>query len=186
MTMASKKLLGAAGMGLAVLAWWLAPPASGQGPQASRVGFVDARQVLARSVAGVAARERLEKEKATMQKQVDSIQAEITRMREDLEKKGQLLSAEARKDKQEALERKIRDVRRLVDDLQKELQKKEREVIVQIEQDIGSVVERVGKEKGYTLIVERRGAGVMYGATEADLTGEVIRVYDEETKKAKK
>jgi outer membrane protein len=170
----------------AALAWWLAPQAAGQAPPPSRVAFVDARQVLARSVAGVSARERLEKEKATMQKQVDGIQAEIARLREDLEKKGQLLSAEARKEKQETLERKIRDLRRLVDDLQKELQKKERETIVRIEQDIGSIVERVGKEKGYALIVERRSAGVMYGAAEADLTGEVIRVYDEETRKAKK
>jgi hypothetical protein len=30
------------------------------------------------------------------------------------------------------------------------------------------------------MIVEKRGAGVIYAATEADLTDEVIRAYDRE------
>jgi Skp family chaperone for outer membrane proteins len=44
------------------------PPTAGTG--ASRVAFVDVQRVLARSVAGVAAREQLEREKATMLKEL--------------------------------------------------------------------------------------------------------------------
>jgi len=36
----------------------------------------------------------------------------------------------------------------------------------------------VGKERGYYLIVEKRGAVVLYSAAEADLTDEIIRAYD--------
>ena len=42
------------------------------------------------------------------------------------------------------------------------------------------MVERVGKQRGFQLIVERRGATVLYGAPEADITDEIIRVYDQE------
>ena len=40
--------------------------------------------------------------------------------------------------------------------------------------------ERIGKEKGFLLILERRSAGVIYGDAEADVTEEVIRAYDQE------
>ena len=52
-------------------------------------GFVDIQRVLARSSAGVAAREQLEKEKAAMQRQVDSQRGDIEKLRDELEKKGQ-------------------------------------------------------------------------------------------------
>jgi len=161
-------------------------PAGAQAPAPQRIAFVDVQRVLARSAAGVTAREQLEREKAAMQKQVDGQRVDAERLREELEKKGQLLSADARREKQETLERKVRDVRRLVDDLQKELQKKEQEILAKVLNDISGVVQKIGKEKGYTLIVERRGASVVYGAPEADVTEEVVRIFDDQTKKAKK
>src|SRR5215813_3707741 len=82
-----------------------AATSSAQGVNGTRVGFVDIQRVLARSAAGMAAREQLEKEKAVMQKQVDSQRAELEQLRDEIEKKGQLLSAEARREKQEVLER---------------------------------------------------------------------------------
>jgi outer membrane protein len=100
------------------------------------VAIVDIQRILARSVAGAAAREQLEKDKATMQRQLDGQKVELEKMRDELEKKGQLLSADARREKQDALERKVRDVRRLVDDLQAQLQKKEDALLQKVLQDV--------------------------------------------------
>jgi outer membrane protein len=46
--------------------------------------------------------------------------------------------------------------------------------------DLSTVIERVGKSKGYWLVVERSRGGVLYAANEADLTDEVIRTYDQD------
>jgi outer membrane protein len=167
---------------------WLAPGVWAQGANATanKIAFVDVQRVLARSAGGAVAREQMEKERAVMQKQVDGHRVEIEKLKEELEKKGQLLSADARKEKQDALERGVRDVRRLVDDLQKELQKKEQELLGKVLRDLDGVIQKVGKEKGYTLIVERKQGGIVYGAAEADLTDEIIRLYDDESKKVKK
>jgi outer membrane protein len=170
------------GVGGAGWAQAQAPAATSNG----RVAIVDIQRILARSVAGAAAREQLEKDKAAMQRQLDGQKTELERMRDELEKKGQLLSADARREKQETLERKVRDVRRLVDDLQKELQKKEQEILAKVLNDVSGVVQKVGKEKGYFMIVERRNAGVIYAAAEADVTDEVIRAFDDEARKGKK
>jgi len=173
---------------LAVLSalWWVLTPALAQAPQANRIGYVDLQRILARSQAGVQAREQIEKEKAVMQKQVDGQKGDYDKLRDELEKKGQLLSADARREKQEALERKTRDIRRLLDDLEKELQKKEQTMGAKILRDLEGIFTRVGKEKGYALIVERRQAGVVYGAPEIDVTDEVIKAFDDEIRKAKK
>src|SRR5215470_10672076 len=66
---------------------------------ATRIGFVDVQRVLARSVAGVAAREQLEKEKGTMQREMDGKRQELEKLRDELEKKGPLMTPEARREK---------------------------------------------------------------------------------------
>jgi outer membrane protein len=170
-------------------AWWTPPPAGAQAaaPAAtnSRVGFIDTQRVMTRSAAGVTAREALERDKAAMQKQVDTLQSELAKLKDDLEKKGQLLSAEVRKEKQDTMERKVRDLRRLADDFEKDLAKKDRELMVKFARELQGVVQKVGKERGYTLIVDAR-AGVIYGAPEADLTEEIIKEFDAAAKKGAK
>jgi len=166
--------------------WFLTTAPSAQTANSTRIGFVDIQKVLARSAAGMAAREQLEKEKAVMQKQVDSQRADLEALRDEIEKKGQLLSADARREKQELLERKVRDARRLVDDLQATLQKKEEAMLGKVLQDLGGLIQRVSKEKGYMLVFERQRSSILYAAAESDLTEDVIRAYDDETKKGKK
>ena len=151
---------------------------------ATRIGYVDVQRVIVRSVAGVAAREQLEKEKVAMQKDVDNRRVEVDKLRDEMDKKGLILSADARREKEETLQRKVRDLRRLAEDLEKELQKKEQQATQRILGELTGIIEKMGKERGFLLIVERRSGGVIYGDPEGDVTDEVIKLYDQE--KAKK
>jgi outer membrane protein len=145
-----------------------------------RIGFVDVQRVLARSAAGAAAREQLEREKTTMQKELETKRQELDKLREEMEKKGPLMTVDARREKQDLFERKRRDAARLADDFQKELEKKEQGLLQRVLQDVSGIIDRYGKSNGYYLIVERRGAVVLYAAGEADLTDQIIRAYDQE------
>lgn len=165
-----------------------APPVSPTVPTApaatpglvGKIAFVDVQRVIARSAAGAAAREQVEREKASMQKEMEGKRQELEKIREELEKKGSLMTAEVRREKQETFDRKRRDATRLADDYQKELEKKEQTLLQKVLQELSGVIERVGKERGYYLIVEKRGAVVLYASAEADLTDEVIRAYDQQ------
>ena len=157
-------------------------PAPAAGPL-NRIAYIDVQRVLARSAAGVAAREQLEREKATMQKEMDGRRVELEKLREEIEKKGALLTPDARRERQEQFERKRRDAARLADDFQKELEKKESVLLQKVLQEVSGIIERVGKEKNYYMIVEKRGAGVIFASAEADLTDEVIRAYDQQAPK---
>jgi outer membrane protein len=171
-------------VGLAWAAGGAAPPAA-HAQAGGRIGIVDLAKVLARSAAGVAAREQLEREKSTMQKEIDGRKVELEKLRDELEKKGPLMTADARREKQDVFDRKRRDATRLVDDFQKDLERKEQGLLQKVLQDISGIIERVGKDRKYYLIVEKRGASVIYSAPEADITDEVIRAYDLEAGKKK-
>ena len=164
----------------------LAPdPASAQG-NGGKIGVVDVQRILARSAAGVAAREQLEREKAAMQKEVDTKRQELEKLKEELDKKGPLMTADTRKEKQDVFDRKRRDATRLVDDFQKELEKKEQGLLQKVLQEISGVIEKIGKGRNYYMIVEKRGASVVYSTAEADITDEIIRAYDQEAAARKK
>lgn len=160
------------------------PPAS---PSSSiRIGYVDIRRVFVRSQAGVAAREQLEKERAQMQREMDARRQEIDKLREELDKKGTLLTAEVRREKEDTLERKRRDATRLADDFQRDLVRKEQQLLARVQQEVSGVIERLGKQRGFYMILEMRNAGVLYSTPDADVTDEIIRAYDQESAKGKK
>jgi outer membrane protein len=159
-----------------------APPPSSQ----IRIAYVDIRRVFVRSQAGVAAREQLEKERAQMQREMDARRQEIEKLRDELEKKGTLLTAEVRREKEDALERKRRDATRLADDFQRDLVRKDQQLLARVQQEVAGVIERLGKQRGYHMILEMRSGGVLYSTPDADITDEVIRAYDQEAGKGKK
>jgi outer membrane protein len=156
-------------------------PAPGAAPSTTtRIAYIDVQRVLARSSAGVAAREQLEREKAVMQKEMDGKRQELEKLRDELEKKGPLMTADARRERQEVFERKRRDAARMMDDFQKELEKKEQTLLQRVLQELSGVIEKVGKDKGFYMILEKRGASVLYASPDADLTDEIIRAYDQQ------
>jgi len=160
------------------------PTAAAPAPAStSRIAYIDVQRVLARSSAGVAAREQLEREKGGMQREMEGKRQELEKLRDELEKKGSLMTADARREKQELFERKRRDAARQMDDFQKELEKKEQALLQRVLQELSGVIDKVGKDRGFYLIVEKRGASVLYASPDADLTDEVIRAYDQQAPK---
>jgi outer membrane protein len=149
----------------------------------ARIAYIDVQRVLARSSAGVAAREQLEREKAAMQREMEGKRQELEKLRDELEKKGPLMTADARREKQELFERKRRDAARQMDDFQKELEKKEQTLLQRVLQDLSGVIDKVGKERGLYLVVEKRGASVLYASPDADMTDDIIRAYDQQAPK---
>lgn len=180
--MLKRALIGCVIAGL-LLGWVTGAPAQAAG---TKVGFVDVQKILVKSVAGIAAREQLEKERGSMQKDLEFRRTELEKLRDELQKKGALLSAEARREKEETVERKNREARRLMEDFQKDLEKKEFGLTQKILQEIQGIVERFGKQKGFLFIAEKRSSGLIYGDPESDVTDEIIKLYDQEHAKPKK
>ena len=155
---------------------WAQAPA----PAASRIAIIDLQRILVRSAAGVAAREQFEKERAGMQREMEAKRQELEKLEDELQKKGPLMTADVRRDRQDVLERKRREGARLADDFRRELEKREQLLTQKMLQEVKGIIDRLAKQRGYYLIIDGR-AGILYASAEVDLTDEIIRAYDQET-----
>ena len=62
--------------------------------------------------------------------------------------------------------------------IREEFQRKGNGLMQQIMKELTKIVAAIGKDKGYTAIVERSTGGVVYMSPSADITEEVIKEYD--------
>ena len=148
-----------------------------------KVGYIDLQRVLLESEAGKRARadlESLERSKKTI---MDEKVKAANKIEEELTKQSSVLSDEARKVKEDELERLQRDLQRLVSDARTELQKKENELTEAILKDIIDVVEMFGESEGYTIIF--RSEVVLYTKKDLELTDLLIKRFNESKNKSK-
>ena len=149
-----------------------------------RFGFVDLQAVISQSKEGQAAMSTVKAEAAEKQKEISAKEAEIKQMDTDLQKQAAALSDVSKKDREEEIRRKLRDLKRVTEDFNRDLAKRESEILNDLLRDLTAVIRDYGKEKGFTLIVEKGQGGVIYGNDAADLTKEILERYN--TRRSKK
>ena len=162
--------MAAAGI-LVASASWAADPAV-------KIGYVEIESVISQSKEGQAARSKLAAEAADKQKEITAEEAEIKQMDGELLKQAAVLSDAAKQDREETILRKVRDLKRLGEDFNRDLGKREGELLSDLYRDLAGVIREYGKEKGFTLIVEKRQGGVIYGSEVADLTKAILERYN--------
>lgn len=151
-----------------------------------KFGYVDLVRSLNESEAGKKAKTDLEFLIKTKQTTIDEKGKAIEKSKADLEKQSSVLSPDARKAKEEEMERMLRDYQRLVADSQNEVKKKEGELTNDILKDLRAIVQKIGEDEGYTLILESAEGQILYAKKEADLTEVVIKKFNESRAKSKK
>ena len=159
-------------------------PAALHAAEAEKFGAVDIQKVLNESETGKKAKSDLEVLIRSKQATIDEKGKAIEKMKADIEKQASVLSAEARKSKEDELEKQVREYQRLVQDSQAEIKKKEAEFTDSILKDIRDIIDKIGEEKGYTLIIEK--GMVIYSNKGIDITDVVLKKYDESKAKSKK
>ena len=150
---------------------------------AIKFGAIDVQKILNESEAGKKAKSDLESLIKSKQSTIDEKGKAIEKLKADIEKQASVLSADARKTKEDELEKSIREYQRIVQDSQSEIKKKEAELTDVILKDTRELIEKTGEEEGYMLIIEK--GMVLYSSKGIDLTDIVLKRYDE-SKKSKK
>lgn len=161
----------------------LAPaPAAAQeaAPDRVRIGYVDMQKALNESVAGKKALDELkklmDKRREELQKQKDTLE----RNKDELDKQGLLLNEETRRKRENDIRTLERDYSRALSDLKEEFTRREAEYTDGIRKDLLKVIERMGREGGYTLVLEKQFSAILYAPPGIDMTDTVIRRYDAE------
>lgn len=145
---------------------------------ALKIGYVDLQKALNMSSAGKAAKDKMKAKFKDYDADVQKKQDELKKLKEDLEKQAMLLSAEARAAKERDYQQKIKDYQRLTKDIQEELQQTDADYTRKILEEIFKVVQQIGKQEGYTMILEKTESSILYASDGIDMTDRVIQAFD--------
>jgi outer membrane protein len=141
-----------------------------------KIGYVDLAKIQSDSKAGKDALVTIEKMFKEKQTQLDQRQGELEKMMGELDKQSSMLSADVRRQKEDKLQKEYKDLQRFKSDAEEDLNKKKAEVAKQMYDEVNTVINKFGKEEGYTLILER--SVVLYAPEAVDVTDRIIKVYD--------
>ena len=154
----------------------LCPPAGAQ--ETVKIGFVDMQRALNDSKAGKQALGTL---KQLMEAKKETLQGEkelIDKKKEELDKQGLLLNDTTRREREDEIRRMERDHTRRLSDTKDELSREEAKYTTKIRTELLQLVGEIGKEKGYTMVLEKQFSAILYAPETIDLTDEVIERYD--------
>ena len=163
--------------------------------QGVKLGVVDLQAVLDGSARGQAAKERLKELGDQLQREIQAKrefkerkEEELQNLRGEIQRQGLVLSEQARMAKEEEFRKSIRELKRFIDDTNnfiedatQEFREKEVRETQLLLVAIRDIVREVGANGQYTVILEGNDSAalVLYIASAADLTEEVIRLFDQ-------
>ncbi|HIJ49876.1 MAG TPA: OmpH family outer membrane protein [Nitrospinae bacterium] len=146
----------------------------------SRVGFVDIQKAVISTKEWKRSFESFKKNFAKEKKKIKSREARIKKMLADLNKQSFVLEPELKKKKEDKFRKEKVAFERYVQDQNAEFGKSEKEMTQKILIKMMKVIQKIGKDKKYTMILEQKV--VLYHDKGNDLTSLAIKTYDRSNK----
>ncbi len=143
-----------------------------------KLAYVDIQRAVNECNLGKDAKKEITKEVEKFQRLIADKQKELQTLKETLEKQGPMLNAEARATKEKEYQSKMRDFQRWGEDYQNDLNQKRLEKERTISLSLQKVIQKLGADEGFTLILEKNEAIVLYASKVIDITDRVIKLHD--------
>jgi len=144
----------------------------------AKIGVVNFEKILKESSVGKLNQQKLnlkgEELKNKLKKEKDALDA----MSKAFEREALVLSPEKKREKERDFRIRINDFKKMQENFAKELKRLEIQLISQIQKDVFEISNKMGKDEGYLLIIERKTAGVIYMPEKIDITQAVVKKYN--------
>ena len=146
----------------------------------SRVGFVDIQKAVISTKEWKRSFESFKKNFAKEKKKIKSREGRIKKMLGDLNKQSFVLDPELKKKKEDKFRKEKVAFERYVQDQNAEFGKSEKEMTQKILIKMMKVIQKIGKDKKFTMILEQKV--VLYHDRGNDLTSLATKTYDRSNK----
>ncbi len=145
-----------------------------------KVAVIDPDQVANETVLGKRMKGTLTKYLEARQKVIDADEATLRGLEEELRTQGPLLSADARKVKQESYQQQVIAYQEKVSEINRELQGRRKTESDKYSKLLRAAVVRVAKREGFTLVLAKMTDSglVLFHHSSLDITAEVIKELD--------
>ncbi len=141
-----------------------------------RIGVVDSQRAVLESEDGLRVQATLKKIFDEKQRELDAKQNDLQKERQELEKQRTTLKPEILQARAEKWQAEAANVQQMFMDYNRDLQRKQSEMMQPILAQTLSVVQRIAKAEGLSLVIERQA--VTYFQPEFDITERVISAYN--------
>lgn len=158
--------------------------ASAAQEQQIKIGTINMKEILQKSVAGLAAQKVLETRISELKAKFQPEEEELNALKSDIEKKSSVWTEEVKAEKERTYERRMREFGVKTEEAQYEMKQLEKKVMEPLLKDINDVLESLGKELGYTLILDntmsglRTKTGLVYADSSTDISDQVRQRLD--------
>ena len=166
--MRKKNLLVILGCVVLALVWCTASFA------AEKVGYINLQRLVNESKMGKDAKADILKMRETKQAVLDKKLADINKMRDFINKKGDKLAADDRRNKVELLQKMYKEYQRLVADAKEDITREDRQLVAIILEKADDILKDVAKKKKYGIILKDPN-GIGYLDPDVDITDLVLK-----------
>ena len=142
----------------------------------SRVGFIDVQKAVISTKEWKRQFETFKKDFAKEKKKIKARENRIKKMLQDLNKQSFVLEPKLKKKKEGQFRKEKVAFERYVQDKNAEFGNNEKEMTQKILQNMMKTIQKIGKEKKYTMILEQKA--VLYHDKGNDLTTLATKTYD--------
>jgi len=154
---------------------WAGPVAA----EEVKIGIVDIEQALVSTDEGKAAREEINRKNRDARAQVEPLMEQRKTLAEDLQGKKYVLSDDAMFQKQVQLAELENKIKSKIEELDGQLKIEQGKVLAPLQNKLHSIIESIGKEQGFTLILARNNPYVMYSREALDITDLVVARFNQ-------
>jgi outer membrane protein len=146
-----------------------------------KIGIVDVEQALSSTEEGKAAREEITRKAREARAQVEPMLAQRKALAEELQGKKYVLSDDALFQKQVQLAELENKIKSKYDELEGQFKIEQGKMLAPLETKLRSIIEAIGKEQGFTLILQRNNPYVMYSREALDITDMVVARFNQKS-----
>ena len=148
-------------------------------PPSTRIGVADPQRLLSETNVGKKAKEMLASFAKNRQALIELEEKELRRMEEDFMKQGSVLSANAKREREEQFRRRMAEYQQKVTDLNREVQDKQKDVLDSFRDKIEALSGKVAKRLDLQAIFDRgRGGPTLYFDEAVDVSSQLIEEFN--------
>ncbi|MBI5971076.1 MAG: OmpH family outer membrane protein [Deltaproteobacteria bacterium] len=147
-----------------------------------KIAHANLQRALNECEAGKKAKDILAEEAKKYADLLDAKQEDLKKLKEEIDKKSNVWSKEAKEAKETEFMQRSQEFERLYEEYGKQLNDKKLQREDEIINGLRKTVDEIAKKKGYTYVFERSVGGLLYAPETDDITDEVIKQHNKKFK----
>ena len=153
--------------------------AAGGAKVEGKVGVVDSARILNETNTGKKAKEFLSGFSKNRQAVIEMDEKELRRMEEDFGRQASVLSATAKREREEQFRRRVAEYQQKAGEMNREVQEKQKDVLEGFREKVEIIVGKVSKRLGLQVVMEKgKGGPTLYSEAGLDISSQVIDEFN--------